>query len=129
MKTDNETVLVPTHYARWKIEPIFAIMANGLDYARGNIIKYLLRWDAKDGIKDLYKAARYLDQYTTMEEEKASGVPTIRMTFADHPHLGEVLRRYIRRNDVRPTQRDIDELSKLMKELTDGPSRPDTKAA
>ena len=51
----------PVHYGRWKIQPIEFIRANQLDFARANIIKYIMRFDAKDGIKDLDKAQQYFD--------------------------------------------------------------------
>lgn len=51
----------PNHYSRWKIQPIEFIRANQLDFARANIIKYIMRFDAKDGIKDLDKAQQYMD--------------------------------------------------------------------
>jgi hypothetical protein len=51
----------PNHYTRWKIEPITFIRANNLPFSIANIIKYVMRYDAKDGIKDLEKARQYLD--------------------------------------------------------------------
>lgn len=51
----------PNHYSRWSIEPIEFIRANRLDFARANIIKYIMRYDAKDGMKDLDKAQQYMD--------------------------------------------------------------------
>jgi hypothetical protein len=56
--TDHQN---PKHYSRWKIEPIDFIRANQLDALRANIIKYIMRYDAKEGMKDLLKARRYLD--------------------------------------------------------------------
>jgi hypothetical protein len=53
----------PNHYSRWKIEPIEFIRANELDFYRANIIKYIMRHDAKDGLKDLEKALQYLQWY------------------------------------------------------------------
>lgn len=49
------------HYARYKIQPVVFIAENNLDFLTGNIIKYVLRHDAKDGVKDLEKAKHYLD--------------------------------------------------------------------
>jgi hypothetical protein len=59
----RETVAVthPTHYARWKMEPIEFIAINNLPWWLANLIKYAMRYDAKDGIKDLYKGRSYLD--------------------------------------------------------------------
>lgn len=51
----------PTHYSRWKMEPIEYIMINDLPAWHANVVKYCARWDAKDGLKDLYKARSYLD--------------------------------------------------------------------
>lgn len=59
----KDTVNLPDHYARFKIEPVNFIGENKLDFFQGNIIKYVCRYDAKDGLKDLEKAARYLQMY------------------------------------------------------------------
>lgn len=60
------------HYERYSIQPIDFIEANDLGYHRGNIIKYLLRFDAKNGVEDLEKALWYLKRLIqqTKEEEK-----------------------------------------------------------
>ena len=52
--------LSPLHYARWEIEPLEFIARNRLDFLRGNIIKYIMRYDAKNGVEDLRKAQVYL---------------------------------------------------------------------
>jgi hypothetical protein len=60
----------PQHYARWKIQPITYIMRNGMEFWRGNIIKYASRagfkiydgMDQEDSeIKDLEKVIRYCE--------------------------------------------------------------------
>ena len=56
-----DKVYRPNHYARFEIEPIEFIMRNKLEFWQGNVVKYTLRYDAKDGIEDLKKARRYLD--------------------------------------------------------------------
>lgn len=75
MSTDTSN---PTHYSRWKIEPIEFIRANKLDALRANIIKYIMRYDAKDGAKDLAKAQRYLDY---LKEDWATGIKPIETPF------------------------------------------------
>jgi hypothetical protein len=57
----REAVVLPQHYARFKIEPILFIGENDLSFLQGNVIKYVLRYDAKNGLEDLMKARRYLD--------------------------------------------------------------------
>lgn len=54
-------VTSPEHYSRWKIQPLEFITANQLGFHVGNIIKYVLRYDAKNGREDLEKARWYLD--------------------------------------------------------------------
>lgn len=51
----------PSHYSRWKIQPLDFIMANNLPFWLGNVIKYTMRYDAKNGLEDLKKARVYLD--------------------------------------------------------------------
>lgn len=54
---------VPTHYRNQPIQPIEIIDAYGLDFSRGNALKYLLRAGSKPGedkTDDLLKAIWYL---------------------------------------------------------------------
>lgn len=51
----------PKHYSRWAMEPIEFIMINDLPGWLANVIKYTMRYDAKDGLTDLYKSRSYLD--------------------------------------------------------------------
>lgn len=50
----------PEHYSRYAIQPIEFILRNNLPFDIGNVIKYALRYDEKDGIQDLEKAIRNL---------------------------------------------------------------------
>jgi hypothetical protein len=58
---EADPVANPAHYTRYAIEPITFIMRNKLPFAVGNVVKYVLRYDAKNGIEDLKKARRYID--------------------------------------------------------------------
>jgi len=66
----------PDHY-NTPISPIAYILANGLDFCEGNVVKYVSRWRAKDGVADLEKAIEYLqflideEEYTEAEEFSA----------------------------------------------------------
>lgn len=54
---------VPTHYRKQPIQPIEIIDAYGLDFKRGNALKYLLRAGSKLGEEktdDLQKAIWYI---------------------------------------------------------------------
>ena len=50
----------PEHYDM-KIQPIEFIMANGLGFCEGNILKYISRYKQKGGIDDLLKAHYYIE--------------------------------------------------------------------
>ena len=66
----SDIINLPPHYARWKLQPLEFIAVNGLDFVSGNVIKYVMRHDAKNGVEDLRKARAYLD----MLIRKAEGV-------------------------------------------------------
>jgi hypothetical protein len=56
------------HYKKLGIEPWEIVDANGLDYYKGNVIKYVLR--NKDGVNDLKKAIHYLEHIIELTEQK-----------------------------------------------------------
>ena len=58
------------HYKDLKIQPVEYIHANGIGYFEGNVIKYVTRWRAKNGIKDLEKAKHYIDLLIQMESKE-----------------------------------------------------------
>lgn len=55
------------HYKDLKIQPIEYIHANGIPFAEGSVIKYVTRWRAKGGIKDLEKARHFIDLLIELE--------------------------------------------------------------
>lgn len=62
LRKPEDVKVDPVHYKRWKMEPWDFIYLNDLPYWMGNIIKYIMRYDAKDGLADLKKARAYLDK-------------------------------------------------------------------
>ena len=67
---EDSIVSNPSHYARWSIEPITYIMRNGMEFWRGNVIKYASRAGFKmyegktqeeSEILDLEKVKRYCE--------------------------------------------------------------------
>ena len=50
-----------SHYKDMKIQPVEFIVANGLEYRVGNVIKYACRHQSKNGLKDIEKAMHYLE--------------------------------------------------------------------
>lgn len=65
-----------SHYTDCAIQPISYIWANKLGFSEGNIVKYISRWKAKGGIKDLRKAHHHtaLLIEEAEAEEKRTGV-------------------------------------------------------
>jgi len=57
---------VNPEYYKKGIEVIKFVQSHNLNYAEGNIIKYIVRHKFKNGLEDLRKARRYLD---FLEEE------------------------------------------------------------
>jgi len=49
------------HYKAMKIQPIEYILTNNLGFCEGNVIKYISRYKAKNGVEDLQKAKHYID--------------------------------------------------------------------
>lgn len=70
MNIQEEIIEKPFHYARYAIEPITYIMRNGMEFWRGNIIKYASRAghkaypgmdETQSEITDLKKVIRYCE--------------------------------------------------------------------
>ena len=47
------------HYSKYRIQPVEIMQELNLDFVRGNILKYLVRYKDKNGIEDLKKAFHY----------------------------------------------------------------------
>lgn len=56
------------HYKSFCIQPIEFIHKNELNFIQGNVIKYVCRYNHKNGIEDLKKARHYLDLLIELEQ-------------------------------------------------------------
>jgi len=63
----NEYQVAGSHYSANAIQPWDYIVANGLGYLEGNIIKYTTRWRRKGGIQDLEKVIHYAQKLIEVE--------------------------------------------------------------
>jgi hypothetical protein len=61
------------HYRNYAIQPFEFIQKNGLGYAEGAVIKYVVRHREKNGREDLEKAIHYLQMLIEQEYPKESG--------------------------------------------------------
>lgn len=59
-----------SHYNK-PVQPWDFIHANGMGYLAGNIVKYISRYQDKNGLVDLYKAKHYIEKL--IEEEQKIG--------------------------------------------------------
>tara|TARA_Y100001951_G_C11092201_1_gene157363 strand:+ start:105 stop:518 length:414 start_codon:yes stop_codon:yes gene_type:complete len=76
---EDKIVVKPVHYEKFAIEPITFIMKNGLEFWRGNIVKYAVRcghktYDGMDEVEseitDLKKVIRYAEMRINQLEGK-----------------------------------------------------------
>jgi len=58
-----------SHYKNMKIQPIEHLLANDIGFVEGSVIKYVSRWRAKGGIRDLEKARHLLSLLIEHEGE------------------------------------------------------------
>jgi len=73
-KQGKDMVNNPPHYNQERIECIDAIQActgeGFVHYLQGNIVKYMWRFDYKNGVEDLKKAQWYLNKLIEVKEQK-----------------------------------------------------------
>lgn len=58
------------HYKKFKIQPIEFIMANKLNFIQGCIIKYICRFESKNGVEDLDKIIHYCELQKELLQNK-----------------------------------------------------------
>jgi len=63
----NDHQVSGSHYKDRAIQPWDYIIANDLGFLEANVVKYVTRYKAKNGIKDLEKARHYLDKLIEVE--------------------------------------------------------------
>ena len=59
-----------SHYKKFKIQPIEFIVANKLNFIQGCIIKYICRFESKNGVEDLEKIKHYCDLQIQLLQNK-----------------------------------------------------------
>lgn len=70
----SDNVNRPSHYCKGGLECIDIIKAQlgqrqYIGYLYGNVLKYMWRWQDKNGVEDLRKAAHYLEWLIKEEQE------------------------------------------------------------
>ena len=79
MQVNNMTKLRPDYYKGKDGKDLFARFENGLltkeqvqGFYVGNVMKYITRYQGKNGVEDLKKARTYLDRLIEFEEKLTS---------------------------------------------------------
>ena len=65
------------HYRKYAIQPIEFIVANGIGFLAGNVIKYVTRYRDKNGAEDIRKAIHYLEMILEFEYPPGSKVESL----------------------------------------------------
>ena len=65
-----ETQVGGNHYKNLAIQPVEYITANNLSYLQGSVIKYVTRYQDKNGVEDLQKAIHFVKMMIQEEEDK-----------------------------------------------------------
>ena len=59
------------HYKDLVIQPVEYVHANKIPFIEGSVIKYVTRWRAKNGIKDLEKAKHFIELLIALETKQS----------------------------------------------------------
>ncbi len=76
MPKANDHQIGGSHWTKKPIQCWDYIIANGLDFLEGNVVKYVTRWRDKGGVEDLKKARHYLDKLIEVAESQPTEEPT-----------------------------------------------------
>lgn len=82
MSDANSKQVDGSHYKDMPLEHWDVVAIDNLDYFQGQITKYVMRWRAKGGIKDLEKGLHTLQKYIEVEKLRSEGKLTIRLLMA-----------------------------------------------
>lgn len=68
----NDRQVSGSHYGLDQFQHWDVVVKFDLDYFQGQITKYVMRWDKKNGVQDLKKAQHFLEKY--IEEIEAGRI-------------------------------------------------------
>lgn len=80
------------HYSKYDMQPVEAIQKMNLDFIRGNILKYLVRYKDKNGIEDLKKAEHYAEILHQSLLDKFRIAEEFIKQFRDNPEVQRTMR-------------------------------------
>lgn len=66
----NDSQVGGSHYSNQKIQHWDYVVANNIPYLEAQVIKYVSRHKAKNGMEDLKKAKHMLEKLIEVEQEK-----------------------------------------------------------
>lgn len=69
-ETVNDTQVGGNHYKIHGVQPWDIIEQYNLNFFAGNVVKYILRYQYKNGLEDLQKAEHYIKKLIELEKAK-----------------------------------------------------------
>ena len=82
-----DTQIGGNHYKSMAIQPAQYIVANGIGFLEGMVIKYVSRWEKKGGIEDLEKAIHCLQLRVEMAKQGKGMAPVGKLE--KYPNRGD----------------------------------------
>lgn len=67
---ENNQQVGGQHYKKLAIQPWDYVLANHIGYMEGSVIKYITRWQDKNGLEDLYKCRHFLNKLIEHQEKQ-----------------------------------------------------------
>jgi hypothetical protein len=71
-----------SHYKNMPIQPLVYSEMNNLSFTEASVVKYVSRWQSKNGIEDLKKARDMLDKKIALEQARADVMEKLSAIFA-----------------------------------------------
>ena len=106
LENSNDAVYKPAHYTDGKIEVIDFINDKGLNFNRGNIIKYVARAGKKDAAKEVEDIEKAI-QYANFEIIRLTGRQSAFKVQAIHEFLTSLVNLFAGRMDEKTTVHDL----------------------
>ena len=89
----SEKQVAGNHYSKLKIQPMQYSLANNLNYAQANAIKYITRYKYKNGVEDLKKAIHCLELLIEFEQSELV-CPLIEARETEHSRMSTKLNKF-----------------------------------
>jgi len=92
----NDRQVGGSHYQGQKLQHWDIVEMFKLDYFQAQILRYVMRWNKKDGLRDLQKAAHFLEKYQELNKDfKIGKSPEVVYTGNEQLPVGWTIEGYL----------------------------------